>query len=163
MARYLIEDVVLTKDEQGVRIQIRYRGHTTQSVTIGLPKRSYENWTTNPDVIKLIDKAAETLTAEEIASLLSRQGFNSGKGCPFTANIVKRVMYAYSIPSMKERYLDRGYITSAAKAISMGITSSELMRLIRKDKYQGEYISVNSRNECVFPAERIISEFSILK
>jgi len=154
MARYLIEDVFLTKSGQGVRIQIRYKGHTTQSVTIGLPKRIYEEWTTNPDVIKMIDKAAETLTAEEIAHLLNSQGFNSGKGWRFTVNIVKRIMYTYSIPNMKERYLDQGYITSASKASSMGITSSELMRLIRKGKYEGEYIRVNSRNECVFPPEK---------
>ena len=78
----------------------------------------------------------------------------SGKGWPFTANIVKRVMYAYSIPNLKERCLDKGYISSIAKAAEMGITSSNLMRLIREGKYQGEYIRVNSKNECVFPPEQ---------
>jgi uncharacterized membrane-anchored protein YhcB (DUF1043 family) len=151
MARYLIEDVTLSKVGQDVNIQIRYRGHTTQSVTIPAVKRSYENWVTAPEVVELIRDSAETLFAVVIDILVNKKGFKSGKGCPFTTNIVKRIMYAYSIPNMKERYLDRGYITCVDQASSMGISTTSLMRQIRKDKYRGEYVRVNSRNECVFP------------
>lgn len=151
MARYLIEDVTLTRDDQSIRIQIRYKGHTTQSVTIGAPKRSYEGWLTAPKVIEVIDKAAEDHFVEDIAGLLNRKGFKSGKGQTFNPSIVKRIMYAYSIPNLKERYLDQGYIICTTKAASMGITTSALMSQIRAGKYQGEYVRVNSRNECVFP------------
>jgi len=151
MVRYLIEDVTLSRKERSILVQIRYRGHTTQSVVIDAPLRSYEAWTTDPDVIKIIDNAAESEIAEDIAVLLNKQGYRSGKGKPFTPNIVKRIMYANSIPNMKERYLDQGYIISAAKAASMGITTGGLMHQIRSGRYQGEYIRVNARNECVFP------------
>ena len=151
MVRYLIEDVFLDRDEKSIRIQIRYRGHTTQSVTIDAPKRSYEGWVTSPEVIEVIDKAAETHTVEEITVLLNQKGFRSGKGQTFTPNIVKRIMYAYSISNLKERFLDRGYITSVEKAASMGMTTNALMYLIRSGQYKGEYVRVNSRNECVFP------------
>jgi DNA invertase Pin-like site-specific DNA recombinase len=153
MVRYLIEDVTLDRSDQDIRIQIRYRGHTTQSVAIAAPVKSYEKWATSPEVISIIDHEAETGTVNEIAILLNRQGFMSGKGRTFTPNIVKRIMYNYSIPNIKERCLNRGYITSAAKAALMGITSSELMYLIRSGDYEQEYIKVNSRNECVFPPE----------
>ena len=151
MVRYLIDDVTLTMVDRNVHVQIRYKGHTTQSITLDCPKRSHENWTTSPDAIKLIDQAAETLFAEDIAALLNRQGFNSGKGWSFNPNIVRRIMYAHSIPGMKARYLDRGYVTSSAKAASMGITSRGLREQIRTGKYQGEYIRVSSRNDYVFP------------
>ena len=118
---------------------------------IDAPLRSYESWTTNPDVIKIIDNAAESEIAEDIAVLLNKRGFRSGKGKPFTPNIVKRIMYANSIPNIKERYLDRGYIISAAKATSMGITTGGLMHQIRSGRYPGECIRVNARNEYVFP------------
>lgn len=153
MARYLIEDATLTRSEQSILIQIRYRGRTTQSVAIGAPLRSYETWTTDPNVVGIIDSAAETATAEDIAVLLNRQGFRSGKGMPFTRNIVKRIMYAYSIPNMKERHLNRGFIISGVKAASMGITASALMGMIRSGKFQGECVRVNARNEYVFPPE----------
>lgn len=151
MVRYLIEDVTLTKVERSLLIQIRYKGGRTQSVTVDTPKLTCENWKTSPDAIALIDRLAETLTVEEIVTELARQGFNSGKGQSFSSNIVKRMMYAYGIPNMKERYLNRGYITSVEKAASMGITSSGLMHQIQTGKYGGEYVRVNSRNECVFP------------
>ena len=154
MVRYLIDDVTLTRDERSIRVQIRYKGHTTQSVVIDAPLRSYEGWTTNREIINIIDKSAENLTVKEITVLLNQQGFRSGKGRTFTPNIVKRIMYAYSIPNMKERYLDRGYIVSAVKAAAMGITVSDLMYLIRSGKYEGEYVCVNARNECVFPPEQ---------
>ena len=151
MARYLIEDVTLKRVGQSVHIQIRYRGHTTQSVAVDSPKRSHENWTTAPEVVGFIDRSAENHFVEDIASLLCKQGFASGKGRPFTANIVKRIMYAYSIPNMKERYLDRGYVTSVVKAASLGISTTALMWQVRSGKYCGEYVRVNSKNECVFP------------
>jgi DNA invertase Pin-like site-specific DNA recombinase len=151
MVRHLIEDVTLVRNGTSINVQIRYKGRTTQSVMVDAPKPSCESWTTNPEVIELINQAAETSFVEDIADLLAQRGFNSGKGWPFTANIVKRIMYAYSIPNLKERYLDKGYITSVARASELGITSSNLMYMIREGKYQGEYIRVNSKNECVFP------------
>ena len=151
MARHLIEDVTLTRADQSVLMQVRYKGNTTQSIVVDAPKRSCENWVTCPDAIKFIDNAAETTAVENIAALLNQNGYRSGKGQTFTSSIVKRIMYAYSIPNLKERYLDRGYATCAMQAASLGITSSALMCQIRSGRYQGEYVSVNSRNECVFP------------
>ena len=150
MVRCLVEDVTLTRAGTNIHVQVRYKGRTTQSVTVDAPQRSYEKWTTDPVAIELIAQAAETLLEEEIAALLARRGFNSGKGWPFSANIVRRIMYAHSIPNLKERSLERGYITCVEKAAEMGFSSSNLTRLVREGKYQGEYIRVNSKNECVF-------------
>lgn len=150
MVRYLIEDVTLTRNERSVLIQIRYKGHTTQSATVTLPSRNYSD----PEAIKIINDTAETITVKDIAELLNRKGFKSVRGTPFTPNMVKNLMYAYSIPNMKERYLARGYILSAEKAASMGITKAGLSYLIRSGKYRGEYIRVNSVNEYMFPPEK---------
>jgi len=154
MVRYLIDDVTLTRIGSKIQVQIRYKGHTTQSVTVDAPTLSYESWVTKPEVVDLINEAAETLVVEDIAALLRDKGFHSGKGCPFTSNIVKRIMYAYSIPNIKERCLEKGYITSIEKAAEMGVHTNYLMQLIREGKYNGEYIRVNARNECVFPPNR---------
>jgi DNA invertase Pin-like site-specific DNA recombinase len=151
MVRCLIEDVTLIRDKASIQIQVRYKGLTTQSVMIAAPRRNYENWTTDPEAVRLIDEAAETLVAEEIAAMLAQRGFVSGKGLPFTENIVESIMRAYSIPNLKERLLDKGYVTVSAKAAEMGVASSHLMRKIREGKFQGEFIRVNSKNECVFP------------
>jgi hypothetical protein len=154
MVRYLIEDVTLTRASSHISMQIRYRGHTTQSVIVAAPKRICETWSTPPKTIELINSAAETASAEGIAVFLNQQKLKSGKGCGFTANIVKRIMYAHSIPSMKERYLNRGYMTCVQKAKMLGISTAALMSQVRLGKYRGEVVRVNSRNECVFPPEK---------
>jgi DNA invertase Pin-like site-specific DNA recombinase len=154
MVRYLIEDVVLTRNERSILIQIRYKGHTTQTAEIDAPLPGFEACATKPEVIKIIDSTSETTFVEDIVDILNGQGFKSGKGMPFTPNLVKSVMYKHSIATMKERYLNRGYITIAMKAASMGISTTWLMELIKSGKYQGEHIRVNSRNEYVFPPEQ---------
>ncbi|MDR2711955.1 MAG: recombinase family protein [Clostridiales bacterium] len=154
MVRYLIEDVTLSRNAQSVLIQIRYKGNTTQSVTIDAPLRGYETWITDPEVVKMIDNAAETATVENIVALLNQKGFMSGTGMPFNRSIVKHIMHTHSIPTLKDRYLDRGFLTSTAKAASMGITTAGLMSQIRSGRYPGEYVCVNSRNEYVFPPEK---------
>ena len=154
MVRYLIEDVTLNRDERSILIQVRYKGHTTQSVVIDAPLRVFEAVATDPEVIKIIDSASETNIVEDIVGILNRQGFKSGKGMAFNPNMVKCIMQRNAISSMKERYLDRGYITCADKAVSMGITAKGLQAQIRSGTYQGEYVRVNFRNECVFPPEQ---------
>jgi len=154
MVRYLIEDVTLSKADRKVQVQIRYRGQTTQSVDVDGPKQQYEKWSTDAEVIKLIDESAETHIVEEIAAMLIKRGFNSGKGWPFSVNIVKHIMYAHGISNKKERYLNKGYITAVEKAGEMGISAGHLMQQVRDGKYQGEYIRVNTKNECVFPSGR---------
>jgi hypothetical protein len=153
MVRYLIEDVTLTQlaGNKAVLLQIRYKGHTTQSVAISTALHSYEKWTTAPEVISTIDKAAENCTEDEIATLLTKQGFKSGKGLPFSTKIVKKLMYSYSIPSMKERYIKRGYVTCACKAKVLGISPSGLMHRINTGSYHDEHVRVSLRNEYVFP------------
>jgi len=153
MVRYLIEDIILTRSDHSIRIDVRYKGHTTQSVIIDAPKQRYENCATSPDVIKFIDQAAQTKTVEEITTLLNQSGYKSGMNMFFMPNMVKQIMYAHSIPNLKERYLDQGYVICTTKAASLGISASALMAQIRSGRYQGEYVRVNSRNECVFPPE----------
>ena len=53
----------------------------------------------------------------------------------------------------KERYLNRGYITSTKKTALVGITTKELMNVIRSGKYRHEYIRVTPEMS-VFPTER---------
>jgi hypothetical protein len=154
MLRYLLEDVTLDRSERSISIHIRYKGYATQSVVIDAPLRCYEAKATDPAVLNIIDDAAETLVVEDIVSLLNKQGLKSGTGMSFNPNMVKCLMRKHSIPTIKERYLDRGYVVCATKAASLGITPKALMSQIRSGKYQEEYVSVNIRNECLFPGEQ---------
>jgi hypothetical protein len=117
------------------------------------PLRADELWVTDPDVVKFIYAAAGNYCENEIAALLNQEGYKSGKGFAFSNINVRSIMRLYSIPNKKKRYMDRGYITTAEKAAIMGISPFKLYKLISSGKYQGEYISVNTKNELLFPLE----------
>ena len=151
IVRYLIEDVTLLRESEKILIQVRFKGNTTQVIEIDATLPAYKLWATDPEVVRFIDAAAESYCDEEIAGLLNKDGYTTGKGFAFTKASVRSVMSRYSIPNMKKRYMDRGYITVADKASAMGIWPGSLHYWIHSGKYQGEYIIVNTKNEILFP------------
>ena len=151
MVRYLIEDVTLLKSEGKILIQIRFKGNTTQVIEIDAPLPASQLWVTDPAVVKFIDDSAEDYCDKEIADLLNGEGYKTGTGLAFTKVNVRSIMRLYSIPNKKKRYMSRGYITSVEKAAIMGITLSTLHGMIKRGKYQCDYVSVNTQNELLFP------------
>jgi len=152
MVRYLIEDVTLNKDGQDIYVHIRYRGHTTQSVVLKAPINYFERWAISPEALSIMDDAAETMNIGSIADLLNQKGLKTGRGKPFTKLLVRKIMCAHSIPSLKKRLLDRGYLPIAEIAASIGITPNGLRYQIRQGKYEGKYVCVSSNNnEFLFP------------
>lgn len=152
IVRYLIEDVTLLKTEQKILIQVRFKGGTSQVIEIDAPINSFKKLATDPAVIRYIDEAAETYCNTEIAELLNQEGLKTGRGLVFTKHNVRSLMGLYSIPSKKERYLDRGYITAEEKAYTMGISHSHLHQLLNSGRYDGDFVRVNTKNEVLFPA-----------
>ena len=151
MVRHLIEDVTLLKADGKILIQVRFKGGATQAIEIDAPLPASKLWVTDPGVVKFIDAAAENYCDKEIAGLLNQGGFKTGKGFAFNMVNVRSIMRLYSIPNKKKRYMDRGYITTMDKAAILGITPSMLYSMIRRGKYQGEYIRVNVKKELLFP------------
>jgi len=151
MVRYLIEDVTLLKSDGKILIQIRFKGNTTQVIEMDAPINSFKKLATNPAVIQYIDAAAEDHCNTEIAEMLNQEGYKSGRGQVFSKHTVRGLMRLYSIPSKKERYMDRGYITAPEKAVIMGVSHAHLHQLVKSGKYNGEYVRVNTKNEVLFP------------
>ena len=52
----LIEDVTLLKSEQEITLQVRFRGGSTQTLTLPAPLRSWQSWTTAPEIVTAIDQ-----------------------------------------------------------------------------------------------------------
>src|SRR5665213_884448 len=58
MVRLLIDDVTITRDG-AIRVQVRFRGGTTRSLALPLPKRAWELRQTPPDVVRDVDAMLE--------------------------------------------------------------------------------------------------------
>ena len=96
---FLIKDVCLTRTETTIEVAIRWRTEACTVLNIPRPKRSCDARRTDPGVLARLRALAADTSDGQIARILTREGFRSGTGRPFTTNIVKQLRYSYSIAS----------------------------------------------------------------
>ena len=99
VVRLLIKDVMLTKLEKAVRVDVRWQTHACNTLEVPRPKPAYVARRTAPEVIECIRQWALDHTDIEIAERLNQEGYRSGQGSAFTASKVDWLRYAYGIKS----------------------------------------------------------------
>jgi DNA invertase Pin-like site-specific DNA recombinase len=110
MIRLLVEDVTMLRGEQ-ITLHVRFRGGATRTVTLPNPLRSWEGWMTDAEVVGKIDHLLDTQTFSEIAAILNRNGFRSGKGQCFTPRYIARIQKQYALRSRFDRLRALGLLT----------------------------------------------------
>jgi len=110
MARLLLEDVTLRR-EQGVIVQVRFKGGATRQLRLPLPKTSWELRRTNAEVVAAIDLLLGEQTPVEVAQLVKQGLGRCGWGCAFTLRLVIRLAKAYHLASRDTRLRARGLLT----------------------------------------------------
>jgi DNA invertase Pin-like site-specific DNA recombinase len=121
LLRLLIEDVTLLKSAQEVTLQVRFRGGSTQTLTLPALQNSWQSWTTSPAVIAEIDRLLEDHSDHQVSLILNQRGFRSGQGAPFSARIVARLRKAYELPDCFTRLRARGLLTVGEIATQLGV------------------------------------------
>ena len=121
MVRLLIDDVTIVRDD-AIYAHVRFRGGTTRSLTLSLPKRAWELRQTPPDVIREIDAMLEDHTHSEIVKLLNARGHKSGDGTPFTSMIIKHLRHAYGLKTREQRLREAGMLTTTEIASALGVS-----------------------------------------
>jgi hypothetical protein len=99
VVRLLIKDVMLTKLEKTIRIDVRWQTQACSTLEVVRPKRSYVIRRTAPEVIERLGQLAPDHTDMETAKCLNDEGYRSGQGGTFTPNKVKWLRHAYGIKS----------------------------------------------------------------
>ena len=99
VVRLLIKDVMVTKLEKTVRVDVRWQTQACSTLEVARPKPAYVIRRTAPEVIERIGQLARTHIDIEIATRLNDAGYRSGQGGAFTASMVKWLRYAYGIKS----------------------------------------------------------------
>lgn len=151
IVRYLVRDVtIIRKGNYKALIQIVYHGGATQTVEIDVPKPRYIEISTPKNVIEFLEANAENHPYTELTDMLNRQGYTRVCGRPFLPKNVHRIMQAYNIRSMKQRYLDKGWITSRNVADILGISVVALRYRINHGMFSGEYVVVEDRGTMLF-------------
>ena len=147
MVRLLIEDVTLTKAKQ-ITAHVRFKGGTTQTLTLPIPLSAGEARRTGDDVIGEIDRMLDQHTDTQIASRLNQRGLRSGTGGAFTTSIVSRIRRNYRLKSHRDRLRDAGMSSLAEIAEQLNVTSGTIKAwrdhgMLRAHVY-------NSKGECLY-------------
>jgi DNA invertase Pin-like site-specific DNA recombinase len=96
---YLIKDVCLNRGATMIEVSIRWQTEACTALSIPRPPRSCDKRRTDAAVLARLRTLAADTTDGRIAEILDHEGFRSGTGQRFTANIIKQLRYSYSIPS----------------------------------------------------------------
>ena len=111
MVRLLISDVTLLKDDEKIKVQIRYKGGATEEHKLARPKSAWEEKRHSPEVIKAIDSLLNDHTDSEVANILNHRGYLSGTGKSFDTRRISVIRRAYKISSRFTRLRRKGLHT----------------------------------------------------
>ena len=125
MARLLIEDITLNRDQQ-ITAHVRLKGGQTHTLTQPIPLRCWEARKVHPDTVQLIDQLLDDHTDAETAQLLNQAGRRSGTGQPFSSGIVVHLRRDYKLPSHRDRLRARGLLTINEIAQQLGVGTSTI-------------------------------------
>jgi DNA invertase Pin-like site-specific DNA recombinase len=146
LGRLLIEDVTLLKATP-LTVHVRFKGGTTNTLTLPRPLSAWQLRQTPPGVIDTIDVLLHEMTDRGIAQQLNAQGMQSGTGQVFTASIVARLRRRYGLKSRYDRLRQAGMLTPQEIAQELDIDSRTLKLWRRAGRLQahvyndkGEYL-----------------------
>jgi DNA invertase Pin-like site-specific DNA recombinase len=120
LMRLLIEDVTLLKQDQ-LHVQIRFKGGAAETITLPLPKTSWQLRETDRAVIAEIDHLLDHNTDRKIADILNQKGFRSGWGYAFHTRMVARLRKQYALKSRYDRLREAGFLTAKEMAERLAV------------------------------------------
>ncbi len=121
LVRLLIEDVTLSKN-QGVILEVRFRGGSTQTLNLTAPRKIWEIWETSAEVVALVDALLDENTDQQVADILNQRGIHTGKGSMFRGRLVGNIRRQYDLKSRFDRLRAQGLLTVQEMAEKLGIT-----------------------------------------
>ncbi len=110
MVRLLVEDVTLIKKET-ITAHVRLKGGTATTLILPRPLPAPELWKTAPQVVAEINRLLDQYTPAQIADILNRRGFRSGKGVTFHGRLVGRIRRDNGLKSRYDRLRAAGMLT----------------------------------------------------
>lgn len=127
IARLIIADVTLNRAEH-VRLDARFRGGQTTSLTIPLPLASWQTRQTSPDTLAALDRLLDQHTDAEAAEQLNQHGHRTGTGQPFTGRIVTDLRRTNNLQSHAARLRARGLLTLEEIARQLTVHTATIRR-----------------------------------
>jgi DNA invertase Pin-like site-specific DNA recombinase len=144
--RFLVETVLITQHDDHIHLTIRFKGGTVRELDIERGKRSFETWRTPPEALKVIDESLSQLkTSAEIADVLNEHGMISGKGLPYTRELVNSIIRFNGVKPLDERLTEMGYVNQKTVQ-NLTSLSAKALKKLRDNRVIREYRISSNQN-----------------
>jgi DNA invertase Pin-like site-specific DNA recombinase len=138
MARLLIEDVTLLKDDELLDVHVRFRGGDTRSLQLPRPKPAAELRKLDPAIVAEVDRLLDDHTDAEIAAALNAACHQPPVGDRFTIWIIWKIRKAHRLESRVDRLRRQGLLTLAEMAQALGVHA----QTVKDRAARGQLVSV---------------------
>lgn len=152
LIRHLVQNVTLTRTgkEKSCKVQVLYAGNKTDEFMIRCNFWGPES--TSWQVYDVLEAHGCENTPKGLAEMLNEKGLLRAGGKKWTQNNVSQFMSYHKIKTMRQNYLEKGYLTVNEAAKIQGITHTSMLNRIYKGRYDGEYVRVTDRMILLAPS-----------
>jgi excisionase family DNA binding protein len=140
LLRTLIAEIVVTVHAQQRRadVEIAWEGGARSDLQVKLNSRGPETRRLGEDTIELIRRLAEHHTDRQIAAILSRQGYRTGSGLPFTEARVRAARFRAAIPAAPAPDPESELVTIQQAAAALNVSTHTIRRWLDQGLLPGE-------------------------
>jgi len=110
MARLILEDVTLNRDQTLITVQVRFKGGATKVLSLPAPPNAWQLRKTKAEIVAEIDRLLEQCTDSEVAAELNKKGWRSSANQPFSAWIIYQLRNSHKLVSRTERLRAKGFL-----------------------------------------------------
>ena len=129
-------------------MHIRFKGGAAKTLMLPLPRNSWQQRATHPEVVKEIDPLLDHNTYSQIAAILNERGMRSGEGQAFTARIVANIQRSYGLTPRYDRLSKAGMLTLEEMAAVLGICQQRVKVWHRHGLIRGH--AYHDKNDCLY-------------
>ena len=126
IARLLLADVTITKQDDQILAQVRFVGGATRTLQVPLSHDSSQFHTTDPAIVAQIDDLLDQYTDAGVAQVLNERGLQTFTGRPFTATRITSLRKRCHLRDRYTRLRAAGLLTRREMAAILGISTATL-------------------------------------
>jgi DNA invertase Pin-like site-specific DNA recombinase len=148
MARLIVEDVTLIRDNTLITAQVRFKGGATRVLSLPMPPMAWQLRKTKPEIVAEIDRLLEQRTDGEIAAELNSKGWRSSGDLTFTAWTIRQLRRSHKLTDFAGRLRAKGLLT--AREIAVLIDSKPTLVDYWRERGLLKGIRFNDKNEYLY-------------
>jgi DNA invertase Pin-like site-specific DNA recombinase len=136
IVRALLAELLVDVDDAAARIDVivRWTGGQHSALSVRKQRKDQHRHATSLDVVALVRELVRVLPDAQIAAILNRLGYRTGRDNTWTASRVVTLRHSHQIPVYDAALAAReGWITLEGAAEQLGVSPGVVRKLIARD------------------------------